>query len=453
MKKLFTLAAAVMASFSLTWATDKTPSSTLDISSVTTENWGTWLSGTTPKLDANGFHITGYMARQSSAQTWVGFMGGNTGGQQGDTYEAPEGAEYSLGSAAYGNDGRFMTMRTNRTMYFRVTGCSEAHALVQSQSNGTRKVAITAYEYSTARAPEAFVTDTTENNANAMEEIGVSGLNPALTYEILVSGSASDNSNFYEICFVASSAPTYTVTYKANNGINQADVIDNEAKKVAENKFEAEEGFKFAGWNTESDGSGDEYEVNAALEGDVTLYAQWVVVCYEVLYDFAGGVGSAEVTANDAYIVEDSLAMTNSAGRITITPKEGETFKAGDIIEFSGTVGNAGKPFGIKIGGDTYEAASVTANDPDEPKAGGTASYSGVLKADAATLAIGRDGGTTTKLVTLVIKREVECSDDDVPSALGNTEAEVKAVKRIVNGQLLIEKNGVLYNAQGAIVK
>ncbi len=35
-------------------------------------------------------------------------------------------------------------------------------------------------------------------------------------------------------------------------------------------------------------------------------------------------------------------------------------------------------------------------------------------------------------------------------TAIGNTEAEVKAVKRIVDGQLLIEKNGVLYNAQGA---
>lgn len=39
------------------------------------------------------------------------------------------------------------------------------------------------------------------------------------------------------------------------------------------------------------------------------------------------------------------------------------------------------------------------------------------------------------------------------PTALDNTEASVKATKRIVNGQLLIEKNGVLYNAQGAVVK
>ncbi|MBO5618878.1 MAG: hypothetical protein J5902_02720 [Paludibacteraceae bacterium] len=38
-------------------------------------------------------------------------------------------------------------------------------------------------------------------------------------------------------------------------------------------------------------------------------------------------------------------------------------------------------------------------------------------------------------------------------TAIDNTEAEVKAVKRIVNGVLVIEKNGVKYNAQGAVVK
>ena len=41
----------------------------------------------------------------------------------------------------------------------------------------------------------------------------------------------------------------------------------------------------------------------------------------------------------------------------------------------------------------------------------------------------------------------------EIPTALINTDAEVKAVKVIRNGQLLIEKNGVLYNAQGNVVK
>ena len=39
------------------------------------------------------------------------------------------------------------------------------------------------------------------------------------------------------------------------------------------------------------------------------------------------------------------------------------------------------------------------------------------------------------------------------PTALDNTEDSVKATKRIVNGKLLIEKNGVMYNAQGAVVR
>lgn len=41
----------------------------------------------------------------------------------------------------------------------------------------------------------------------------------------------------------------------------------------------------------------------------------------------------------------------------------------------------------------------------------------------------------------------------DTGTALDNTDAAVKATKRIVNGQLFIEKNGVLYNAQGSVVK
>ena len=40
-----------------------------------------------------------------------------------------------------------------------------------------------------------------------------------------------------------------------------------------------------------------------------------------------------------------------------------------------------------------------------------------------------------------------------ISTALGNTEAEAKAMKVVRDGQLLILKNGVLYNAQGAIVK
>ena len=39
------------------------------------------------------------------------------------------------------------------------------------------------------------------------------------------------------------------------------------------------------------------------------------------------------------------------------------------------------------------------------------------------------------------------------PTAIDNTNDAVKAVKVVRDGQLFIEKNGVIYNAQGAIVK
>lgn len=47
----------------------------------------------------------------------------------------------------------------------------------------------------------------------------------------------------------------------------------------------------------------------------------------------------------------------------------------------------------------------------------------------------------------------IEFREDSEATAIENTEAGVKAVKFFENGQLLIEKNGVIYNAQGAIVR
>ena len=38
-------------------------------------------------------------------------------------------------------------------------------------------------------------------------------------------------------------------------------------------------------------------------------------------------------------------------------------------------------------------------------------------------------------------------------TALDNTTSELKAIKRIENGQLIIEKNGVRYNVTGQVIK
>ena len=110
---------------------------------------------------------------------------------------------------------------------------------------------------------------------------------------------------------------------------------------------------------------------------------------------------------------------------------------------FVGNASNASK----------FEMA-VTGNKPLKYAVDGGA-YTAV-DADNISIALGT-GNHMIEIVTNQTKGDCNLSAPklvkDDATALGNTEAEVKAVKRIVNGQLLIEKNGVLYNAQGAVIR
>ena len=76
-----------------------------------------------------------------------------------------------------------------------------------------------------------------------------------------------------------------------------------------------------------------------------------------------------------------------------------------------------------------YQIASVTVDG--EPLEAVESVYSFVMPAKAVTVA------ATFSVLT----------------AIDNTSDELKAVKRIENGMLIIEKNGVRYNAQGQVVR
>ena len=69
------------------------------------------------------------------------------------------------------------------------------------------------------------------------------------------------------------------------------------------------------------------------------------------------------------------------------------------------------------------------------------------LTEDAAELHAGRNGNTNLFVIDLKVER------GGAGTGINNAEAAVKATKIVRNGQLFIEKNGVVYNAQGAIVK
>lgn len=126
-----------------------------------------------------------------------------------------------------------------------------------------------------------------------------------------------------------------------------------------------------------------------------------IKMAMKTIYSFADGIGSQEVTAGTASVETSPMSLGNSAGRIKLTAATGFKFENGDAIEFSGSVGNTSKAYGIKyakttsIGTNLYVAAGQPCH------------VTGTLTLDAATsdLYIGRYEGTTTTFTTFTVRR------------------------------------------------
>lgn len=122
----------------------------------------------------------------------------------------------------------------------------------------------------------------------------------------------------------------------------------------------------------------------------------------KTIYSFADGIGSQEVTAGDATITGTTeMKLSNTDARIKLTAVTGFEFKNGDAIEFSGSVGNTSKKYGIKYGPTTGLGTELYV------AAGQPCQVSGTLTLASATsdLYIGRYDGTTTNFTTFTIRQ------------------------------------------------
>ena len=128
-------------------------------------------------------------------------------------------------------------------------------------------------------------------------------------------------------------------------------------------------------------------------------------------YSLLEGIGTAEVTAADATVnAGASLVLTNSAGRIKITPATGYKFQNGDVISFSGKVGNTSKNYGLKIyasNGSTLITSNYVAGS--EAANGCTITLS--LSSDQDYIYIARYDGTTTTMTSFTVTREVSAEE------------------------------------------
>lgn len=110
------------------------------------------------------------------------------------------------------------------------------------------------------------------------------------------------------------------------------------------------------------------------------------------------------------------------------------TYAAAENGEVSGwTVAYPGEEVVMNItSNEGYTLTSLTYNGTEMVQSAPGAPISFTMPAEAVTVA---------------------ASFGDIATGIGNADAAVKAVKVIRDGKLFIEKNGVLYNAQGVIVK
>ena len=101
------------------------------------------------------------------------------------------------------------------------------------------------------------------------------------------------------------------VTYKANNGGADADILAENATEIAGCSF-TYAGHKFNGWNTAPDGTGNAYAEGDAVLSPLTLYAQWKEYFVITYMDGEDVLGTEDVFVGEAPVsIADPVKAMN----------------------------------------------------------------------------------------------------------------------------------------------
>ena len=106
---------------------------------------------------------------------------------------------------------------------------------------------------------------------------------------------------------------SYKVTFDTNGGSEVSGQSVEWNKLAAKPETEpVKEGFTFAGWYTDKD-CNTEYNFEAAVKADVTIYAKWTINSYKVTFNSKGGsnIASQKVVYNDMAKIPESPVRKN----------------------------------------------------------------------------------------------------------------------------------------------
>ncbi len=258
------------------------------------------------------------------------------------------------------------------------------------------------------------------------------------------------NAQAYAIS-VQETVDKYTVVYKDGD-----DELDSEIVIVGEHPVGIEEPtknyFSFASWQ-QSGSDIDLEDVSGTKDAEITLTVRWAPK-YATTADFAAVVTAGTTASNPiaTFLANHNMYAAGLSSSLweTSTGKSGyvgyKLKDEGAVVSFQVqggkqvtiTLGSVGAKVTLSKGGVTSEIPASSGNDAE------TVVPAFVPAADMIVSL------TTSSTSTVTLKK---IAIENSATALDNTADELKAVKRIENGQLVIEKNGVRYNAQGQIVR
>lgn len=142
--------------------------------------------------------------------------------------------------------------------------------------------------------------------------VKVGGSDVAIGTAIAVDATAALSANTTFTAVWEEEVPTYSVTYKANNGTEEADVVHPTESAFAANMFTAPEDKMFNGWNTKAEGDGTPYAVGAVVPEAITVYAQWVVDPTIRLIKTNGSLNTVDFASVGGTLKDDKSYTVNS---------------------------------------------------------------------------------------------------------------------------------------------
>ena len=506
MKKLFTLAAAVLATASL-WAADYTPAATAVYTVGDEATLGSQWKDV--KQKANYFEVgdtivmSPYVVYQSAAdnyQSWTGHVGGGSTSKTWDALGC-----FQSSDAMFTDGSKAATVNSSRTYFYNVTNCIAFLIYANSENNkGERVISVNAFEIADGVVGTEAVAGTTyAEKANGIAKI--EGLDKAKKYQIQITSNNGSNSTLYEIAFVGekNTDPKLSVNPEAVNLAVTAAEPTVSAKVTFSGKYLTPGDYSLtvpevegltvtpASVTVAEDGKLNA-EVTVAYTSEVEVAAATAELGLTI------GELSSKVTLNYSATLEktfitsslniEQLVLDNGTNydikaALTAAGWEYENLSTLDSLNDDKTARN--EPYlGLKLKtSGAYLAGWLKATDVLLVKFGnlGKNDAEGInvyingtenkltheaLVNTERVLSFAYETDTYIKIVapnanTYVFKQlmlnediaEVTLPASPETTAIDNTDAAVKATKRVINGVLFIEKNGVLYNAQGAVVK